>query len=230
MQDLIAQFSAGWQVSLPSLQNTLLYLLLAFVLSKPLAWVYIYTHQGVSYSRSTVQSLILLCLIVTLVMLAIGDSLARAFGLFGALALIRFRTPVKDTRDTVFLFLSVAVGITIGTQNIALAVAGTAFALLVALYLFWVGFGERIHHDGVLRLRLSGATDGEDSLHGLLRHYCRSFTLLQVRDGANEGEVEYSYQLQLRDPELSPGLIADIRTIAGSADVSLLMQTAHEEI
>lgn len=229
MPELIAQFSDAWQLSLPSLQTTLLYLLLAFVLTTPLAWVYIYTHQGVSYSRSTVQSLVLLCLIVTLVMLAIGESLARAFGLFGALALIRFRTPVKDTRDTVFLFLSVAIGITVGTQNIPLAIAGTAIALAVALYMYFVGFGERIHHDGVLRLRLRDASNGEPPLRDLLQHYCRNFTLLQVRDGADDG-VEYSWQLQLRDPELSPGLIADIRRIDGSADVSLLMQTAHEEI
>ena len=56
MPELLAQFSEAWQLSLPSLQNTLLYLLLAFVLSTPLAWVYIYTHQGVSYSRSNARS------------------------------------------------------------------------------------------------------------------------------------------------------------------------------
>ena len=110
-----------FDAAIPSLRTALFYLLLTFVLSKPLAWIYIWTHQGTSYSRSFVHALVLLSMIVTLVMLAIGDSMARAFGLFGALALIRFRTPIKDSRDTVFLFLSVAIGITVGVQNAMLA-------------------------------------------------------------------------------------------------------------
>ena len=63
-----------------TLQDALLHLLLAFVLSLPLAVVYVRTHHGMSYSRGYVQSLVLLSLVVTAVMMAVGDSLARAFG------------------------------------------------------------------------------------------------------------------------------------------------------
>lgn len=215
---------------MPSLLDFLLHLLVSFVLSQPLAWVYVKTHHGVSYSRSTVQALILLSTIVTLVMLAIGDSLARAFGLFGALALIRFRTPVKDTRDTVFLFLAVGIGIAVGTSNLMLAVAGTAFALAIALYLDWTRFGVRHGGDGVLRLRLPSGTELEQALLATLGRHCHAFSLVQAREGMTPGELELAYQLELRDLTRGGGLVADVQAIPGAGDVNLLMQAEQEEI
>lgn len=219
-----------WTATMPTLPNVLFHLLLAFVLSKPLAWVYVWTHHGVSYSRSFVQALVLLPLIVTIVMLAIGDSMARAFGLFGALALIRFRTPIKDSRDTVFLFLSVAIGITVGVQNTMLAVVGTAAVLATACYLFGVRFGERFSHDGVLRFSMPAQGDQEQALRQVLRHYCRTFALVTLRDSRREGAMDFSYQLQLHDPAAVTGIVADVSQIPGAADVQLLLQNEHEEI
>jgi len=214
----------------PSLPTVVYSLLLAFVLSKPLAWVYVWTHHGMSYSRSFVQALVILSLIVTIVMLAIGDSLARAFGLFGALALIRFRTPIKDTRDTVFLFLAVAIGITVGVQNTLLAVVGTAATLAVSAYLFGVRFGERMSHDGVLRFSMPALGEQEQHLRRVLRHYCRHFALVTLRDSRHDGAMEFAYQLRLHDVDASTGLLADVRTIPGAADVQLSMQNEHEEL
>lgn len=216
--------------SLPSLPGALFHLLLAFVLAKPLAWVYVGTHHGVSYSRSFVQALVLLAMIVTLVMLAVGDSMARAFGLFGALALIRFRTPIKDSRDTVFLFLSVAIGITVGVQNVPLAVGGTAVTLLVALYLFGVRFGERVDTDGVLRFSLPGQGQQDEHLRTVLRHYCRHFALVSLRESPRDGALDFSYQLRLREAGGQEALVVDVRSIPGVANVSLLLQNEHEEI
>lgn len=230
MGELLSEFGSAVTLALPSLQATLLYLLMSFVLGKALAWVYIRTHRGVSYSRSTTQALVLLCLIVTLVMLAIGESLARAFGLFGALALIRFRTPVKDTRDTVFLFLAVAMGISVGSQNLLLSAVGGGFALLVALYLDWVRFGQRVTGDGVLRLNLPAAESATGELHAMLKRFCRSFSVLQVREGLTEGELELAYQLEMSDPSRSVQLVAGVRGLAGVRDVSISMQTEHEEL
>jgi uncharacterized membrane protein YhiD involved in acid resistance len=229
MDEFFAGLEGQWATSLPLLQNLLLHLLLVLVLAQPLAWIYIRTHRGMSYSRSTVQSLILLSLIVTIVMLAIGDSLARAFGLFGALALIRFRTPIKDTRDTVFLFLAVAIGIAVGSGNLLLAVVGTSFALLVTLYLDVTGFGSRHQTDAVLRLRLPGDAEPQSALQRVLARHCRASTLMLAREGSGDGEMEFAYQLQLRDPASTPVLVADVRSIPGAGDVVMSMQTEHEE-
>lgn len=216
--------------TMPTLPSMLFHLLLAFVLSKPLAWIYAWTHHGMSYSRSFVQALVLLAMIVTIVMLAIGDSLARAFGLFGALALIRFRTPIKDSRDTVFLFLSVAIGITVGVQNTMLAIVGTAVTLLAALYLFGVRFGERLDHDGVLRFSLPAKGEQDPLLRQVLSHYCHHFALVSLRDSRHEGSLDASYQLRLHEASAHMALVADVRAIPGVADVSLLVQNEQQEI
>lgn len=213
-----------------SLADILLHLLLSFLLGQLVAWVYTWTHRGMSYSRSNVQSLVLLCLIVTTVMLAIGNSMARAFGLFGALALIRFRTPIKDTRDTIFLFLSVGIGICVGTGNLALAVIGAAFALLVALYLAFSRFGEKIDTDGVLRFSMPAEAEQEGCLRRVLQHYCRSFALMQLGDGGSGGTMEFSYWLRLEDPAQSSALVQDISAIPGVRGANLLMQNEDQEV
>lgn len=229
MPDFSRAFT-DFTATLPSLSVTLFHLLLAFVLAKPLAWIYARTHQGTSYSRSFVQSLVMLPLIVALVMLAIGDSMARAFGLFGALALIRFRTPIKDSRDAVFLFLSVAIGITVGVENTQLAVSGTGFTLLVALYLSGVGFGKRVDHDGVLHFAMPARGEQDVQLRDVLRHYCRHFALVSLRNSRHEGAMDFSYQLHLNDPQAHQALVADLRTIPGMLDVNLFVQNEHEEV
>jgi len=229
MPDFSRTFS-DLTLSLPSLSVVAFHLLLAFVLASPLAWIYARTHHGTSYSRSFVQSLVLLPLIVTIVMLAIGDSLARAFGLFGALALIRFRTPIKDSRDTIFLFLSVAVGITVGVQNTQLAVFGTGFTLLVALYLSSVGFGKRLDHDGVLHFSMPARGEQDGQLREVLQHYCRHFALVSLRESRHDGAMDFAYQLRLHDPGSQQALVADLRTIPGALDVNLFVQNEHEEV
>ena len=124
-----------------SLESTLLSLLLAFVLGQVIAWTYAWTHSGLSYSRSFTQSLVLMTIVVALVMFIIGNSIVTAFGLLGALALIRFRNVLKDTRDTVFVFASLVVGMAVGTQRFQLADLGTAALLLVVVYLSKTSFG-----------------------------------------------------------------------------------------
>jgi hypothetical protein len=225
----LADAFADLTATTPALPSLLYHLLLAFVLATPVAWVYARTHQGASYSRSFVQSLVLLPLVVTIVMMAIGDSMARAFGLFGALALIRFRTPIKDSRDTIFLFLSVAVGITVGVQNTALAVAGTVFVLLAAAYLSAVGFGKRIDHDSVLQFSMPAQGEQDARLRQVLQHYCRRFALVSLRESRHDGAMDFAYQLCLRDPDGHQALVADLRTIPGAQNVNLFLQDAHTE-
>ncbi|MBL8733035.1 MAG: DUF4956 domain-containing protein [Planctomycetes bacterium] len=214
---------------MPSPTVVLFHLLLAFVLAKPVAWVYVWTHHGTSYSRSFVQALVLLAVIVALVMLAVGDSMARAFGLFGALALIRFRTPIKDSRDTVFLFLAVAIGITVGTANPMLAIVGTTTTLAIAGYLYGVGFGARRGHDGVLRLAVPAQGSADALLQRVLTHYCRRATRTSVRDARRDGEVELSYQVRLFEAAAQQALILDLRALPGVHDVMLLLSSDQEE-
>lgn len=202
----------------------LLRLLAALVLGQVVAWIYIGTHRGISYTASVAQALIVMALIVTLVMAVIGNNIARAFGLFGALALIRFRTPVKDARDTVFLFLSVALGIACGTGNIMAGVAGTVVIGLVLWRLATTGFGAKLGHDGLLRLR--APESAEALVNIVLGRHCERIKLLHMRD-AGADVLEFAYEIGLAEPAGGSRLLSDVRSIAGVAGVTLLIQDSE---
>ncbi|MBL8897268.1 MAG: hypothetical protein JNM84_06560 [Planctomycetes bacterium] len=143
---------------------------------------------------------------------------------------MRFRTPIKDTRDTAFLFFSVGIGICVGAQALLLAVIGTTFALLVTLYLSFTRFGDRIEADGVLRFALRAEPAAEQRLQRVLKHYCRRATLLHVRAGAASGESDYAYRLSLHDADLCSALVQDLTAIPGLRGTNLLLQTEDEEL
>ena len=98
-------------------------LILAFFLGLVISAVYKKTHKGLSYSQSFMVTNIFVTVIVCMVIMIIGNNLARAFALVGALSIIRFRTVVKDTKDTAYIFWSLASGMAAGTGSYFLAKA-----------------------------------------------------------------------------------------------------------
>ena len=212
-------------------EAVLLSLLLAFVLGQVLAWIYYFTHSGLSYSRSFVQSLVLVTVVVGMVMAVIGDNIIRAFGLMGALAIIRFRNVVKDTRDIVFIFCALVVGMAAGSQRYAIAVVGTIILSLIALYLYLTGFGTHQPHNGFLRFSFPGHIGPKHPVPGILKRFCGSFTLISAQDsGFGSSEVEYAYQLMVRNAKKNEQMLAELEKIKGVGNVSLTMQEQLLEV
>lgn len=201
-------------------------LLLAFVLAQAIAWLYVWTHRGLSYSRNMTHSIVLLGMIVAMVMLVVGDSIARAFGLVGALAIIRFRTVVRDARDTTFIFLALAVGIAVGAGHGAIAVLGTLVIGGAATLLHASGFGTRHADTGTLRVRGLPGIDG--SLAEVLAGWCRTHELVALREGGGDSS-EYAYEIRLYDPGEREQLIQALRAVPGAAAVSVLIEEGAEE-
>jgi uncharacterized membrane protein YhiD involved in acid resistance len=213
-----------------SLQSTILSLLLAFVLGQVIAWTYAWTHSGLSYSRSYTQSLVLMTIVVSLVMLVIGDSIVTAFGLLGALALIRFRNVLKDTRDTVFVFMSLVVGMSVGTQRYQLAIVGTVALLLVVLYLNQTSFGTLGRYDGYLTVRVSSARRGQTDSTRLLNKFCRAVKQISTRQSGEEESAEFVFQVGLRDRERSHELLHELRRLEGVTHASLVLRSELSEV
>jgi hypothetical protein len=209
-------------------ENVILSLLLAFVLGQVIAWVYYFTHSGLSYSKTYVQSLILVTVVVAMVMAVIGDNIIRAFGLMGALALVRFRNVVKDTRDIVFIFCSLVVGMAAGSQRYAIAVMGTAILSLISLYLYLTGFGTHQPHNGFLRFSLPGHIGPKHPISDVLKRFCGNFTLISAQSSGSE--VEYAYQLMIRNAEKNEQMLSELGRIEGIGNISLTMQEQLLEI
>lgn len=125
-------------------------LLLSMTVAALLAWalaaVYRHTHRGTSYSQSFLVTMFILAVATSVVMLIIGSNIARAFSLVGALSVIRFRTAVKDARDTGYLFAAMIAGMGCGTQfyTAALALVGFLSALMLAIYHFDYGIKHKL--------------------------------------------------------------------------------------
>ena len=221
------------QVELPgiaSLETMLLALLFSFVLSQVFAWVYYYTHSGLSYARSFVHSLILISIVVTLIMQVIGNSLVTAFGLMGALAIIRIRNTLKDTRDIAFIFSVLVVGMACGTHHFALAILGTVFLCMVIMYLHISSFGTHQPHNGFLRFTLDGTVGPEHNLPTLLKEFCTSFTLISVQDNGPTGQSEYAYQLMVRNKDKNESFVHQLENILNVSRINLVMQEEMLEV
>jgi uncharacterized membrane protein YhiD involved in acid resistance len=213
-----------------SFQSTLLALLLAFVLGQVIAWTYAWTHSGLSYSRSFTQSLVLMTIVVSLVMFVIGDSIITAFGLLGALAMIRFRNVLKDTRDTVFVFISLVVGLAVGSQRYVTAILGTVALLLVVFYLNTTSFGTLGRYDGYLTLRLIRPARARGEAAELLGRFCRAVKQVSTRQTGEEESAEFVYQIGLRDRERSGELLTELKKLEDVSHASLVLRSELSEV
>jgi uncharacterized membrane protein YhiD involved in acid resistance len=211
----------GWDLALACL-------LLAFVLSMAIAWVYSLTYQGLSYMRGFTQTLAIGGIISALVMMAIGDDIARGLGVVGALTIVRFRTTLKEPRDLMFVFASLAVGVACGVQTFSIAIVGTAVFCVAMLYVSFAAFGSRKHFDAVLRLQLPSQAD-EQALVKVLKRHCRAFSLINLREVGVEAR-EHAYHVRLARPDSRTSLLHDLEALPGLSGTTLLMQDSTVEM
>ncbi|MFN7139393.1 MAG: DUF4956 domain-containing protein [Limisphaerales bacterium] len=194
-------------------------LLLSFLAGQLLAWVYMLTHTGLSYSRSFVNSLIIIPVIVSLVMLVLSNNLVTAFGLMAVFAIVRFRNILRDTMDTTYVLAVIVVGMACGTQKFSSAVVGTLITAAILIYLWYTSFGSRQRYDLILNLRWSRPLADLPELGRLLaRHSLKAHCASQRAHDDTSG-ADLSYRLLLRDPNRTHDLMAELKTLNGVAHV-----------
>src|SRR5206468_5735679 len=114
MDDFFRNDFAAVPTNVPAM---ILGLLLAFAGGHVIAWVYMWTHTGLSYSRSFVNSLIVMPTVVALVMMVLSNNLVTAFGLMAVFAIVRFRNILRDTLDTAYILCVIVIGMAAGTDR-----------------------------------------------------------------------------------------------------------------
>jgi len=156
------------------------------------------TFTGEYYPRNFFQSLVLGAVVTTLVMMAIGDSLARGLGVFGAMAIIRFRTRIDDPRDVLFLFAALSTGLAIGVYGYTISFVGSILFCLVAALLHFSPFRSDAHHS-----RLFFTLHDQHVLPQVtatLTNHCREFRSLSVA-ASKENAYRYQYAISLKRGE-----------------------------
>ncbi len=204
--------------------------LMAFLLSSLIAITYERTFQGLSYSRGLVQSMVLGSLVSCLLMIAIGDNIARGIGIVGSLAIIRFRTNLRDPRDLVFLFASLGVGVASGVQSYVTAVIGALMFCLVVFVLYISPFGTRRKHDGLVRFQIPVGPQAAGEVMAIMQNYTKNFVLVAMRSVAQGQVVDYAYQVKLADPDDNITLIQQLERIEGIRGITYTNQEATVEV
>ena len=179
--------------------DVLINLSLAIVLGLFISYVYKYTHKGVSYSQSFMLTIVFVTIIVAMVMMIIGNNIARAFALVGALSIIRFRTVIKDTKDTAFVFLALAAGMASGTTSHFLAIAGTLVTSIVAYILYTTNYGSIYSSEFILRFRLSQDGSVQDPEYvGVLNKYAQTANLLHIEPSGDSLSSRMTFDVMMR--------------------------------
>jgi uncharacterized membrane protein YhiD involved in acid resistance len=186
-----------------------------------ISWIYRLTYRGPGFTVSFVHALIYLVMITAVVIMVIGNSLARAFGLVGAMSIIRFRTAVKDTADIVFIFFSLAVGMAAGVGMHKLALGCTMFIGLVMIILAKSSALLPMGRKFLLQFSLISEHPQSIPYEPILKEYCRIFKLINVKTEEEEGLYEISYYVDLRDEQKHYEMVSRLRKLTGILRVNL---------
>jgi uncharacterized membrane protein YhiD involved in acid resistance len=202
--------------------DVVLVMVLSFVLSAFIGWIYKITHRGTSYTQSFVFTLVLNGMIVALVMMIVGSNIARAFSLVGALSIIRFRNAVKETRDVGFIFFTMAIGMAIGTRFYLLGVIAAIVISLVILLMTRFNWYAREMSSQILRIQIPNGAPFDTLFDKAFVKYTRSSELISV-DSVHSGMMtDLTYSIGMKKSSQIQEFLTEIRNLNGDNKVTLI--------
>jgi uncharacterized membrane protein YhiD involved in acid resistance len=198
-------------------------IIIALICGIFIAILYRITYRGLSYSTSFVNSIIMLTMITALVIMVIGNNLARAFGLVGAMSIIRFRTAVKDTQDIMFIFFALAVGLAAGVGVYTITLTGT---LLIGLAIFLtskLNYANPKKKDFLLQIISKGSETPDNAFADAMKKYCSKNKLVNIKAMGESSKdlMETSYYINLKNENKSDLFVNTLKNVAGVQQVNV---------
>jgi hypothetical protein len=194
---------------------------MALVLGAAVALIYRWARRGEAVRWTFVTTLVLLATVIAMATQVIGDNVARAFSLVGALSVVRFRTVVKDTQDTAFVILAVVVGMSSGANHLVVGLVGLGIIVAASLALWPHGADGWQRVECTLSLRIALSAGVRPAVEQLLAGSARQFTLTSVGTARQGTSLELTYRAFLR-PGCSPAeLVMELNALEGVESVGL---------
>jgi len=147
LQNNIEKFSAF---------DILLNISASFLIGLFIYYIYKKTFKGVLYQKSFAVSLIAIAMIVTLIIMTISGNLVLSLGMVGALSIVRFRTPIKDPVDLVFIFWAISIGIANGVSYYTISLIGS---IVISIFLLFMNKNSDNNESYLLILHLNNSSD-----------------------------------------------------------------------
>ena len=185
----------GKYYEFPSFEVAIYSVLLALVLSSAIAFTFKLTFRGKSFPSNFFQAMILGAIATSMIMMAVGDNIAVGFSIIGVIAIIRFRIQFQNTRNIIFIFAAISVGVATGAYGYSIALAGTGIFCLVALLLHFSPFGqEPVSFNRVEFVIGEGQTF--ETAFSKLKRFIDEENLIEIR--SRELGVRYSYHCKIQ--------------------------------
>jgi uncharacterized membrane protein YhiD involved in acid resistance len=186
------------------------------------ALIYKATHRSEPIAPTFPRTLVLLSILIAMVTSVIGDNVARAFSLVGALSIVRFRTVVRDTQDTAFVIFAVVVGMAAGANHLWVAIIGSA---IVALAIFIVRpRGQSTiwtEEQCDLAVRVNSGAKPEEVVEPVFRKHLEQFEVVGVETAKQGTALEVTYRVRFRKSSVPLDLVSELSRAEGVQNVEV---------
>ena len=224
-------FLLGDHASAPtSFQALIIALALAYLFGQLIAWVYVFTHSGVSYSRSFVVALIVLPVLVAMVLMVMSNNVMTAFGLIAVFAMVRFRNVLRDTLDACYVLSVIILGTACGSQKFSSAIVGGLALSGLFVFLWMTASGTRHRFDLILNLRWTRPASELEAVSHLLNRHSLRVHIANQHFGKGTDAANLSYRVLLRDPSRAAELLTELAEVPGVDRVSSVQAADESEI
>ena len=203
-------------------QQITMHILVSAALGGLIFLSYVLSHKGTIYSRKFGVTLVVLTVMTGTVMTVIGNNIALSLGMVGALSIVRFRTALKDSRDTAYVFWTIIVGICCGVGDYVVAAAGST-----AIFLVFLLFGA-VRSDTRMLLVVRAYRNLEEKIEAMVFQYFERQAVLRVKN-TNTGNVEFIYEMSRKTLERAqrqhPALTGDFYKLGAVECVNIVAQS-----
>ena len=195
-----------------------------------IATTYHFTKVGVAHSQSFIKNLVMLTVVTCTVMLVIGDNIARAFSLVGALSIIRFRTPLKDPLDIGFVFYALVIGMAIGTKSYEIGFIASIVISSLFMGIHKLKFGANQKVDYLVKLVKTNELE-EPALESVMNKYLSEVTLVNMIKPGNKDEMEITYMVLFKKniPETREAFLKEMEKLQGLQRILMLNKAVDVE-
>ena len=213
-----------------TLNNTLIIIGVSIILGLIISLVYMFTHKKEGYTPGFTLTLVMLPIIISIIILLVGNNVARAFSLSGAFSIIRFRSAPGNPKDIAYVFFTLAVGLACGMGYIEYAAIITAILCILMIILDKIKFAVPKTKNMRLRILVPEDLNYEGLFDVILNRYSSSWTMEGVKTKDFGALFEISYRLSLSENSSQKKLIDELRCKNGNLSISLTSSSSEERI
>ncbi len=207
--------------------EALLNLAVALVCGLIISFFYRGTYKGGGFTVSFLNSLVVLTMITAVVIMVIGNNLARAFGLVGAMSIIRFRTALKETLDIIFIFFALAMGMAAGVGLHLIALTATILIGSILYVLMKTNIVYSVNQEYLLQFYIKDSDKDGPEYSKVIDKYCKKSKLINIKSVNGEGIMELSYHVNLKSDKSGNDFVKALKGLSPVTNVNLFFDEEY---